>query len=85
MASGRSVIAMVDGDSEVSRIVKEADCGIHVPPDSPDALAQALENLLDDKERCSQMGMNARTFAEKNFNKDDICRKYEDLLESVVR
>ena len=42
MASGRPVLASVPADSEIARLVKEADCGVTVPPEDPPALADAI-------------------------------------------
>ena len=41
--------------------------GVVVPPDDPDALGEALENLVTQPERAFQMGRAAREKAEGSF------------------
>lgn len=80
MASARPIIAITDENSEVAEVVKTARCGINVPPDNPALLSQVIEKLAADKQKCNTMGQNGYKYSQVHFNKDDICRKYEDLI-----
>lgn len=80
MASARAIIAMVDENSEVSRIVKRAECGVIVSSRSPALLAEEIQKLSYNKEKCTMMGRNGRTFVEGNFSKEDICKKYKEVI-----
>jgi glycosyltransferase involved in cell wall biosynthesis len=44
------------------------DCGILVDPESPSAIAEAIEKLLDDVELREQLGRRARERAEQTYN-----------------
>ena len=65
MAAGRPIIASVDQGTEVARMVADADAGLAVPPDDPDAFTAAVEYLAGDVELRTRMGVNARAWAEK--------------------
>jgi len=46
----------------------DGETGFHVPPDDSDAVAQALERLLDDPGLRREMGQAARRRAEAHFD-----------------
>lgn len=55
MAAGKPVILAVDGDA--ADIVKDAGCGLTVPPQDPEALAQAILKLSEiSREELDRMG-----------------------------
>ena len=47
MAAGRPAIACADEDSELAWVVREARCGVAIPPDDAGALAAAVIGALD--------------------------------------
>lgn len=49
-------------------IVDRYDCGVSVPPNDPDATAEALEFLLGDVDRAYRMGQNGRRAVLEEFN-----------------
>jgi phosphatidylinositol alpha-mannosyltransferase len=55
-----------------------------VPPGDPDALADAVVELLGDEERRVAMGRAAREHVVANFAWDDIARRLERIYESVA-
>ncbi len=50
-----------------------------VPPDDPDALAEAVIALMGDEERRVGMGRAGRAHAVANFSWDDIARRLEEI------
>ena len=77
MASGLPVVATrVGGTPEV---VVEGETGLLVPPSSPDELAQAILNLLQDSELRRQMGEKARQRIKQHFDIRQMIAKYENL------
>ena len=75
MAAGQTMIACFDTDSELCRFVQQGDCGMVVEPDSPEALAQAIRTLYADREKCAQMGKNARSFVVDQFGRSAATEK----------
>ena len=80
MAAGRPIIASVDQGTEVARMVADADAGLAVPPDDPDAFTAAVEYLAGDVELRTRMGVNARAWAEKCHSARMAAGAYLDLV-----
>jgi colanic acid biosynthesis glycosyl transferase WcaI len=85
LASGRPVLASVPADSEVRRVVDEAQCGLWVPPEDPDALAAKVEILRADRQRLEWFGRNGRRYAMDHFDRTEVVARYHDLLREVAR
>ena len=84
MASSRPVLASVPVDSEIARLVKEADCGVTVPPEDPPALAEAIVQMQRDPNGLKRLGKNGREYVVANYAKDKVIRQYRDLLHEVA-
>lgn len=54
MACGRALIGTSLGG--ITDLIDDGVTGLLVPPDNVQALAQAMRMLMDDRERCAQMG-----------------------------
>ena len=85
LASGRPVLASVPADSEVRRVVDEAQCGLWIPPEDPDALAANVKALRADGQRLEWFGRNGRRYAMDNFGRAEIVARYHNLLQEVAR
>jgi len=83
MASARPVLASVGRDSEVCRLIQEADCGFWVPPDDSRKLADAILSLAGQPERLKSAGWNGRKYVEVNFTRARGVEQYFDLLREV--
>jgi D-inositol-3-phosphate glycosyltransferase len=55
-----------------------------VPPSDPEALADAVIELLADEPRRVEMGRAARAHAIANYAWDDIARRLEETYEEVA-
>ena len=84
MAAGRPIIASVDQDTEVALMVANADAGLAVPPDDPDAFTAAVEYLAGDVELRTRMGVNARAWAEKCHSARVAAGSYLDLVRRLT-
>jgi len=85
LASGRPILACVEKDSELWRLVERANAGLHVPPEDPMALSQAILELRNNSKLCEQMGQNARIWAERNHSPKVAKAKFEQLLFDAIR
>lgn len=66
MAAGVAVVASrVDGLAEV---VHNGECGVFVPPENPQALAEAIVSLLENPERRGRMGKQGRNIVRERFS-----------------
>ncbi|HLX38837.1 MAG TPA: WcaI family glycosyltransferase [Candidatus Binataceae bacterium] len=84
MASARATVASVSPNSEVARVLRQADAGVIVAPENPAALLGAITALRDDPERRKQLGHNARAFAESFWEKERTLATLESHLLDVI-
>jgi colanic acid biosynthesis glycosyl transferase WcaI len=80
MAAARPVLAAAADTSETARFVRESGAGIVVPPGDPQAIANAILDLLDRPEEAREMGTRGRRFLEENLSREHICRGYNDFF-----
>jgi glycosyltransferase involved in cell wall biosynthesis len=84
MASSRPVVAAVPDNSEIFRLIQEADCGVCVPPEDPKRLAQTIKDLSNHPEKLEQYGKNGREYVVANYSRPELIRRYRDLLKEVA-
>ncbi len=85
LASGRPVIASVDRDTEVDRTVTEADAGLSVPPEDPEAFVAAVRKVAKGSAERARMGANGRRWVERWLSPASVAEAYEALFERVRR
>jgi glycosyltransferase involved in cell wall biosynthesis len=83
MAAGLPVVN-TSLDSGVPYVSLHEQTGLTVPPADPDALAQALNRLLDDRELRLRLGGAARVRAQQEFSLDAMSSRILALYESVM-
>jgi glycosyltransferase involved in cell wall biosynthesis len=83
LAAGKPVLVNYPG--WVAGIVTAAGCGVAVPPDDPEAFADAVERLLGARARLPEMGVAARALAESRFSQSRILEEVARFLESAGR
>jgi glycosyltransferase involved in cell wall biosynthesis len=83
LASGRPVIALVEENSAVAGIIKEADCGARVAQNDVDALVRVLESYYGNLEVARKQGENGRAYCLEHFTLSRACKEYYDLLAAL--
>jgi glycosyltransferase involved in cell wall biosynthesis len=83
MAAGKPILAVVDDDSEVADVIREAELGATVPPESPELLAEQILALKNDSERRAQMAKNSRNEAVAKYSYEAIKQQYRQLFDSL--
>lgn len=78
MAAGKPVLGAADG--ETGRVIAEAGCGICVPAEDPDALAEAMAKMASEPEKWASLGENARSYYQKNFREEIFMERLEKAL-----
>ncbi|MGR3302283.1 MAG: glycosyltransferase [Candidatus Scalindua sp.] len=83
MAMGRPIVATdIDG---VREELEDGITGLLVPPENADSLAKSIIDLLIDKDKSFQMGINARRAAEEKFGVDIMRKKVEKVYEELLQ
>lgn len=87
LASGKSVVATAVAETELGHVITQgAQCGLIVEPENAQALADAIIQLSQDKERRQQFGENGRKYAENSLSKDQILKIFEmDLIKLISK
>lgn len=78
MASGIPVV--YGGAGEGAQLIENARAGLVAPPENPEALAQAIRQLLHDPKLAQELGKNGRKFAEENLNWVSLVKNWTDQL-----
>jgi glycosyltransferase involved in cell wall biosynthesis len=82
MACARPVIGSAVGG--ITYTIKEGETGLLVPPRNPEALANAMQQLLRQPELCTQMGLAARKRVEHEFTWSIVSMRTAALYETVL-
>ncbi|MBA2312927.1 MAG: glycosyltransferase family 4 protein [Actinobacteria bacterium] len=83
LASGRALLASVDTDSEVTRIVHRSQGGVAVPPEDAEAFTKALQSMLDSPDETRRMGQGGRAYAERAASPAAVAAAYEALFQEL--
>ncbi len=84
MAAGRPILAAVSADSETGRFVSLNEVGLVVPPEEPQALADAIRYLKANPSEAERLGRNGRRVVEEQFDRRKVLERFADYLEKLV-
>jgi glycosyltransferase involved in cell wall biosynthesis len=82
MACGKPVITTNVGGS--SEIIQDKVDGILVPPSNPEAIAQQITRLIDDRNETHMLGERARETAVNRFSWSTVAEKYHQLYSELL-
>ena len=82
MALGRPVVATCIGG--LMEVVVDRETGILVPPEDPAAIARAVAELLENPQRASRMGEEARKQVQKKFPIEGHIERMSVLYDDVA-
>ncbi len=84
MACAKPVV--YSGAGEGARMLIDANAGVVVPPEDPQALALAITSLLAEPARAEEMGRNGRRFVEREFSWDALVGDWlHELTDRMAR
>ena len=84
MAAARPVLAAVPKDSEIHRLILDADCGRWVPPENPEALAEAILDLKNQPDQLNRYGRNGRHYVAEHYSRQNQTANYYKLLHKAI-
>lgn len=84
LSSGRPIVASVDGDSDMARLIERSHAGVTVPPEEPHLLAEAILSLKANPAACRQMGVRGREYVEQYHSPDSAATFFEGLLQKAI-
>jgi len=75
------VILGVDGQAR--RIIEDARAGLVIEPENSAALAQAIRQLLADRELGGMLGHNGREYIVRHFSRASTAERYIQILQQI--
>ena len=78
LASARPVIATANLGTELAQVVQ--GCGLVVPPEDPQALADAIFKLAADAALRKQLGKAGRAYAVQHMDREAVLKSFEAKL-----
>jgi glycosyltransferase involved in cell wall biosynthesis len=83
LALARPVIMTKTGALPTEIDIERTGCGIFVPPEDPDALAEAIAFIANNPSQAEAMGARGRLLAEQYYNIDRYARDLHGFFESL--
>ncbi|MBN1900581.1 glycosyltransferase family 4 protein [Candidatus Sumerlaeota bacterium] len=83
MAAGKAIVAADVGC--VREMLDPPNAGVVVPPENPEMIAEEVLKLLNDPDKRTQMGQNARERARQRYSMETFRRKIDMLIEDALR
>ena len=68
----------------IPELIIDNETGILIPPDNPEKLAQAVNELLSDKQKAQKLAANGNIFVKNNMTWDVILPKYIEFYENLL-
>ena len=80
LAAGRGIISISVPNSYIDKLLTSSGCGVNVPPDDPQQLAEIIRQLARDNQRVKSMGEIARQLYETRYTFNRALDEYERLI-----
>ncbi len=84
MSRGVPVLASVNPQSEIARIVHESGGGWVVDAADPEEFPRALRGIVADQAELERRGAAGLEFARRNFSPEAVTTRFEDLLYGLM-
>ncbi len=82
MAAGRATVLCIDG--VIRDVIETCGGGVFVPPADDERLAQVIHELADDPARVRGMGVQARDYLVRNFDRRAKLAETLELFQRIV-
>jgi colanic acid biosynthesis glycosyl transferase WcaI len=83
MATGKPVVHAGEGD--IINLIRQHAIAVPVPPENPQAFADAISYLASHPEEARAMGERGRHFVENERNREKMLANLEQLLTSLLK
>ncbi|MFC2157733.1 glycosyltransferase family 4 protein [Acidobacteriota bacterium] len=83
MAAGRPILGLAQPESEVKLLIEDTGCGLCVPPEDIEDIAQAVLSLKQDTEGRRKMAENSRKYALDNYSRAKVMDDLDGMIRSL--
>jgi colanic acid biosynthesis glycosyl transferase WcaI len=80
LAAGRPMLAAIDLNTEIPKMLRESGAGIAVEPDNAPAFIEALGQLVSNRELLLEMGARGRNWVETHASPASVAAQYEAIF-----
>lgn len=84
MAAGKPIVASVNELSEAGRVIRDANCGVVVPPENPVALAAAIRALQIQDDRVASFGASGRLYVHEHYERATVLEAWSRMVVGEV-
>lgn len=80
LAAGKPILAIVENDTELTRVVEEERVGWSVPPGKPELLHDKMLEIFNRRDDLGDLGMLARRAAIEKYSLETALENYQKAL-----
>jgi colanic acid biosynthesis glycosyl transferase WcaI len=84
LLAARPVVASVDNDSDLARLLREAGAGIVTAPGDAEDLCQGLATVYYDASARERFARKAREFMDRYYSPNAVAERYNELLKRLA-
>ncbi|WP_242524103.1 glycosyltransferase [Methylacidiphilum caldifontis] len=85
LSAAKPVICAVNNNSEVAKVIMEANAGIVVPAEDSKAMAEAVETLSKDEQLRQRLGQEGRAYALGRWQKQKVLEEMEKTIADLLK
>lgn len=83
MAAGSAVLGVCRDNNDLKETIEHADCGVCVPPNRPDLLAETIVRLVDRPALLRQYRANAIKYAKSTYSRKACMQNLKKMLQKT--
>ncbi|MDX6646567.1 MAG: hypothetical protein QOK40_2294 [Miltoncostaeaceae bacterium] len=83
LGAGRPIVASAP-EGELTRLVRDAGCGLNAPPEDGAALADAVRRLAADRPAAERMGAAGAAYARERYDRRVLAARFVSVVESLA-
>lgn len=84
MAAGKAILGVLEQGSEAQLLIEKSNCGIVVEPQDYQAIEEAINELINQREQIRSMGLSGRRHLEAYLTKEISIQKYTQTIKNLV-
>lgn len=84
MAAGKAILGVLEQGSEAQLLIEKSNCGVVVEPQDYQAIEEAINELINQKDQICSMGLSGRHYLEKYLTKDISIQKYGQTIKKLM-
>ena len=82
MASGKPILLGAQGESQ--KLVETAKAGMTFEPENEDSLVDRINELFQNRELATRLGMQGREYVAENHQRKDVARRYIECIRTML-